>query len=441
MNEDERSTLLYQLALVKNANIGLVNTVISNIPSSSDGIILVLGALARSGNYTIQKIIVDELLKRLNTALSSSNNEALTTLIYALGNSGSKLAITPLLSALQFSDSDIKISAIRSLASHLDQPSVQQAIITLLPFIDEDKILEEILKILIDGFENKILTHPRQELINAIIKSAIELKNPNLYEVAVKYLELLKIDWADIYLTLLKQQHDYGEVQRDRISDLHTNDSRIKRGSDWDENYSDYDVVASHYQRKSDVINYPYHKAYIWGRTFGVDNLNLKVGAGAFTGINISWANAGFKFFVKAVAKVDVFGITINVVDIEASSYTSKQTLSYKLYLKLGTRVEKNDNKIIKLSVDLIKNTTNIARSRDIFYLRWPIFVYIGTVNVYIRGTVSSEMDIGICASLSIPPPTAKGDANTKVSINLRVTGGAYASLLVSCYNIVILSW
>ena len=431
MNEDERSALLYQLALVKNANLDLVNTFISSIPSNDDGMILVLGALARNNNFTIQKIIVDELLKRFNTALSSNNNEALTTLIYALGNSGSKLAISPVLSALQFDDIDIQISAIRSLTSHLDQPDVQQAIITLLPLTDEDKILEEILNILIDAYENKILTYPRQALINAIINSAVELENPNLYELIVKYLEQLKIDWADVYLDILRQQHNYGEVQRDCISDLHKNDSRIKRGSDWDENTSDYDVVASYYQRKSDVINYPYHKAYIWGRKFGEDNLNMEVGAGAFAGLNISWTNAGFKFFAKAVAKVNVFGTTIDVVDMEASSYTSEQTLTYKLYLKLGTTVEKNDNKIIKLSIDLIKNTANIARSKDIFHMSWPIFIYIGTINVYIKGTVSSEINIAVCASLSIPPPTAKGDANTKLSVNLRVSGGAYASLLV----------
>ena len=81
----------------------------------------------------------------------------MTTLIYALGNSGSKLAVLPILSTLQYDNIDIQISAIRSLASHLDQPVVQQAIITLLPLTDEDKILEEILKILIDSFESKIL--------------------------------------------------------------------------------------------------------------------------------------------------------------------------------------------------------------------------------------------------------------------------------------------
>ena len=82
------------------------------------------------------------------------------------------------------------------------------------------------------------------------------------------------------------------------------------------------------------------HKAYIWGDTFGVDKLSMKVGVGAFAGINISLASLGFKFFSKAAAKVSVFGRSINVVDIEASGYTQKNNLVYKLYLKLGSSVQ-----------------------------------------------------------------------------------------------------
>ena len=136
LNEDEQNALLHQLASIINASLDLVNTVISHITNSDDDIVPVLGALARTNNFTIQKVVIDELLARLNTALSSSDNEAVTTLIYALGNSGSQLAVLPLLYTLQYDDIDIQISAIRGLASHLDQPVVQQAIITLLSSTD-----------------------------------------------------------------------------------------------------------------------------------------------------------------------------------------------------------------------------------------------------------------------------------------------------------------
>ena len=432
LNEDERNALLYQIALIKNANLDLVNIVIDSIHSNDDGIILVLGALARNNNVTIQEVIIDELLQRLNTVLSFHNNEAVTTLIYALGNSGSELAISPLLSTLQYDDIDIQISAIRSLASHLDQPVVQQAIVTLLPLTDEDKVLEEILKILIDAFENKILTSPSEELINAIINSAIQLENPNLYELVAKYLHHLKTDGIDIYLSLLKQQHNYGEVQHERISDLYNNDYRVKRGSDWDENNTCYDVVASYSQRKSDVINYPFHKAYIYCKTFGVDKLNMKVGAGAFAGININSTGIGIKFYAKAAAKVYVFGRRFNVLDMEASGSTSGNTLVYKFYLKQGNSVDKNEIKKIELEVNPKKDTTDIAKSRQIFYMRWPIFVFVTSINVYIKGTVSSRMNNGICANMSFIPLTARGIIDEKLSLDLKVTGGTFVSLLVN---------
>ena len=298
--------MLYQLVLLKNANLDLVNTVISSIPSNDDVIILVLGALARNSNIKIQKIVVDELLRRLNAVLSSSNTEAMSIVIYALGNTGSKTAIFPLLSILQYDDIDIQIAAIRSLGSHLDEPIVQKGIINSLRLTDEDKVLEEILKILIDAFENMILTNPSKELIGALINSAIQLESPNLYELLAKYLHQVNTDEVDIYIDLLKQQHNYGDLQREVISDVHTNESRVKRGSDWDQYYSDYDVVASYSQRRSDVTNYPNHRAYIWGKTFGVDKLNMKVGVGAFAGIYINPTIVRFKFYAKAVAKVNV---------------------------------------------------------------------------------------------------------------------------------------
>jgi len=422
--------LLHQLVLLKNANLDLVNTVISTISSDDDGTILVLGALARNNNITIQKVVVDELLSRLDMVLTS---EAMAILIYALGNTGSKLAIFPLLSTLQYDDIDIQISTIRSLGSHLDEPTVQQAIITFLPLTDEDKILEEILKIMIDAFENMILTNPSKELIDSLINSTIQLENPNLYELLAKYLYHLKIDGVDVYLDLLKQQHNYGDLQHDSVSDMYKNDSRVKRGSDWDENDSDYNVVASYYQRRSDVTKYPNHKAYIWGKSFGVSKMNMEVGAGAFSGLNINLADAGFKFYAKIAAKVNIFGLTINVLDMEVSIGASMKALHYKIYLKQGSTVEIDRGVNILLFSVPKKYTTTISKTREIFSRRWPIFIYVGTLNVDIKGELIAAMKICYCAKVEYPPILGiKGSIVPELSLSLRVTAGTYTSILVN---------
>ena len=279
VEDEEKNVLLYQLMQLSNAGLHLVDTIISTNPSNDDNIILVLGALGRNSNTTVQKYIVDELLKRLSVAIITTNStDTLSTLTYALGNSGSKLAIDALLSSLKHDDIDVQISAIRSLGYHLDQPIVQDAFIVCLSLTDEDKVLEEILMAMVDAFDSTmILTNPSKELLNATIRCAIKLKNPNLYELLINYLQKINDD-VEFYLNLLKQQDNYGEVDREHISDVSGIDSRVKRGSDWDEYNPDYDVVASYSQQKDDdVTNYPHHKAYIWGKTYGVDNSMLKL--------------------------------------------------------------------------------------------------------------------------------------------------------------------
>ena len=435
LNKEERSALLYQIALVKNTSLDLVNTVISSISSSNDAIILVLGALAKDNNLAIQKVVIGEIVQRLNTLLSFNDTKTMTTLIYALGNTESKLAVPYLLPILEFNDVDIQISALRSLATHLDLPVVQAAIIVGLLPTDEDKILEETLKILIEAFRNMVLTNPSKELLVAITNSAIKLENPNLYELLEKYLRQLKANGVDIYLELLKQQHNYGEMQHDHISDLYKNDSRIKRGSDWDQQYSDYDVVASYSQRRSDVIDYPSHRAYIWGKTFGVDKLSLKVGAGAFAGQYVSFTNIRFKFYSKVAANIEVFGETIKVVDIETSGkYDSGNTLDYRTYISQGYSVGLNDNKKRNLGSRLQKFTESVSRSKQIFYRRWPIFVYVGTVNVYLEGSLTSQVNFDLCGKKSIQTLMAEVNLGAKLSFSLRVSGGAFASLLVNYF-------
>ena len=411
---------------LSNVSLHLVNAIINTNPSNDDSIILVLGALGRNSDVTVQNVIVDELLKRLKVATTSTNStEVLSTLTYALGNSGSKLAIHALLSSIQHDDIDVQISAIRSLGYHLDQPIVQDAFIVSLTLTDEDKVLEEILMTFLDAFDSMILTTPSKELLNAIVNCAIKLENPNLYELLIEYLQKIDVD-VEVYLNLLKQQDNYGEVDREHISDTNGIDSRIKRGSDWDEYNSDYNVVASYSQRRSDVTTYPYHRAYIWGKTYGVDKLSLKVGAGAFIGAS---CYKRFKVFAKGAAKAEVFGRTFNLAHLEYSDYTSNNYLYHRVYVKLGSHVAKNvfTSKYIGYCHNNQKNLWSTSEYQ-VFDLRFDIFVFVGTIGVYIRGYVSSRGDLNLCAC----PSKVSACGNVEPSLSLRVGGGASASLLVS---------
>ena len=413
--------------LIKNVSLDLVNTVISSITSNDDDLILVLGALARNSNFTIQKLVVDEILARLNVASSSSNNEEMITLIYALGNSGSKLAISPLLSILQYDDIDIQISAIRNLVSHLDQPAVQQAIITSLLLTDEDIIFEEILNILINAFENKILMSPSEKLINAIINGAIQLDNPNMYELVAIYLYQLKTEGIDIYLDLLKRQHNYGDLQNNHMN---KNNSKVKRGTDWDEYDSDYNLISSYSSRRSDVSNYPNHKAYIWAHTTGVSELSMRIGAGVFCGMAVSSASAGLKLYSKAAATAYVFGRTYDVADLSTSTYTSGTNLYHSFYVNRGGYTYRSSSK--KTNPDGKRQTNYYSGSGRISSPTIRIYVYVGYMSVNFRVSASTEVSAGTRACSSYPPPTAKASIDATLSSTLSVSADASTTLLVS---------
>ena len=426
LDEDERNVLLHQITLLSNASAELVNTIINLNPSDDDSLLLVLGALARRSDDIIQTVIVRELLKRLNNPTSVNSTNGITTLTYALGNTGSKQVLDYILSSLGHHDNDVQIAAIRSLGVHFDQPAIQQSIKTLLASTEEDKILEEVLMALIDAVDNKVLTNPCEELINATVASAIKLENPNLYELLIMYLQKIDTQSVDSYITVLLQQHNSGDINRDTVSE---HNSRIKRGSDWDEWNSDYDVVASYSQRRDDVSSYPYHKAYIWGKKFGVDKLNLKVGVGAFIGAYCtSSTQKRLKAFAKGAAKVQVFGRTYNIAHLEYLDYTSGDYLYHRVYVKLGWRVFTNIKRNYYLGSCRSQsyplwNTGEFT----VFNLRFDIFVYVGTIGIYIRGSVSSTGDASICTC----PSTVRACADVKPSLTLKVSGGASASLLV----------
>ena len=76
------------------------------------------------------------------------------------------------------------------------------------------------------------------------------------------------------------------------------------------------------------------------------------------------------------------------------------------------------------------KNQKNLWSTSEyqVFDLRFDIFVFVGTIGVYVRGYVSSRGDLNLCAC----PSKVSACGNVEPSVSLRVGGGASASLLVS---------
>ena len=431
LNQDEKDALLHQLTQMNKANSDLVNTLISLNSSNDDNMMLVLGALARDNSEAIQTIVVSELLRRVE---NSTDINTITTITYALGNTGSKLALNALLFSLGYDIVDIKISAVRSLKDHVDLPVVQECLIVLLASMEEDKLLEEVLLMLINAFNNEVLTNPSEELINATVSSAIKLENPNLYELLIIYLHKTSNKNANTYVESLRRQ-----IKPDTVSSIFRSerDSRIKRGSGWDEVNSNYDVVASYSQRRSDVTTYPYHRGYIWERNFGASKLRLRVGAGAFAGAYYDKnTDKQSKVFAKYTAVLELFDKTFSVADLEFSDVTSGTNLTRKKYAKFGQKVYLSNSSSFTLGNTCRERSNTLwdESKYEIFNVEFPIPVYIGTVGVYITGYVGSKGDSSAknCACSKV----VHSCADAKLSLSLTVGGGADASFLVSLKNI-----
>ena len=430
LSEDERDVLLYQLAQLSKAESELIDSVINAMPSNEDNLLLILGALARNNNAAIQTKVVQELIKRLNAAKSTSNStETVVSINYALGNTGSQLAINALLSSLSHDDVDTKISVIRGIGIHLDQPAVQQALITLMKSSTEDSVLEEVLTILKDAFNNRVLQNPSKELMTAVVDMTIRLENANLYELVIQYLTLVGTNETQRMINIIIQQQNYGQATNEHVTDM-VGGSRIKRNSEWNSTSSSYyDLVASYSQRSDDVATYPVHKAYIWGNQYGVSKLNLRVGAGAFVGVYCGDFNKRMKMFAKAKAQVHVLGKNIDVAHLEYSDYLSNNYLYHKVYVKLGSSVLKNVNEQYNLTCRTTqKNLWDI--NYTLFNLRFGFFLYVATIDFEIRATVSTRGDINSCNC----PGSLVACANVVPSVTLHASGGASASLLVSNY-------
>ena len=425
--EEEQDALLQQLIQLNKPESNLVDTVISINPSNDDNLVLVLGALARNNDAVIQSKVVKELLRRLSIVKSSGNSSKVVVFMnYALGNTGSQLAIDALLSSLNHEDINIQISAIRGLDVHIDQPSVQQALIILLKTSTEDAVLEEVLTILVDAFNNKVLRDPSKDLLNAIVDMTIKVENANLYELLIQYLKLVGSNESQGMINIIMQQRNYGQTKNDHISDT-AGGSRIKRGSDWDQYSSDYNLVASLAQRQNDVRSYPTHKAYIWGTKYGISRLNLKVGVGAFIGAYCGGTTNRFKVFGKAVAKVHALGSDYNIAHLEYSDHTSGNYLYHQVYVRLGSAVIKN---VYDRSTVCINSGGNLwDSSRTVFNRRISYFVFIGILSFNIRATASTTGTADVC---NMCPSTSKACVNLRPSVTLRLTGGGQLSFIVS---------
>ena len=160
------------------------------------------------------------------------------------------------------------------------------------------------------------------ELQTALVASAVQLGDVELAELVLSFVETFETPESE------------GLVEA--LEDIKSS-NRGRRGTDWDESNSDYNIVASQGSRAADVRNYPNHRAYIWGKTLGISQANLKLGAGFFLGHHPTCPN--IKAFAKAIVQANLLRWSWTILHVEALLEKTDSQLRAKRYFRVNSNV------------------------------------------------------------------------------------------------------
>ena len=234
--------------------------------ATTDSLLLAYGALAATASSSVQQHIVHFLKRRLVQQRESNATTTIIHLLHALGNTGSQLTVNLLLDYLMHSDSaEVQIAAIDAMRKLTSQQPVQDAFITILESNPQEHIVEAITNTLVIGLEHSqimgLCIGENIQILNALVTSALDFSNnTHLHQLILSYLETVKS----------------AESQKLQKSLEKLASKRPKRGTDWDQSSSTYDLVASQSSRRSDVTTYPRHRAYLWGNRSGPSDINVE---------------------------------------------------------------------------------------------------------------------------------------------------------------------
>jgi len=147
---------------------------------------------------------------------------------------------------------------------------------------------------------------PNLSLLHAVVTAALKLNSDHsLHLMLVEYLKDLETPEASELAKMVKEHISVAQHFRN------------KRGADWDETNAVYDLISPIGTCRADVINYPQHRAYIIGKTFGARFLNVQFAGGIFLGASEHCDN--LKAFGGGSGKVTIFGETGTIFAVELS--------------------------------------------------------------------------------------------------------------------------
>ena len=396
---------------------------IDSSPTSVDPLLLAYGALASDKQDGIQTSVVKDLIDRLErleaTVEFSKKLHPLIHNIHALGNTDSELVIETVLKYLNSTNIDVQLASINALKAHSVDQRVQEQLQDFILSAQFQDQIEAIVQMLIEALD-KVKDKESHNIYVDALASIDFFEDSKLHSLVTHYLQKLGTKHALDYDNVLQT------VERPDNEDDTFDDARVRRGSDWDASSSIYNLIASYSSRRSDVINHPLHKAYIWDKKFGISKVYAQMAAGGFAGIKQN--GNGYKLFGKVIAQGHAFGRTSTALRAEFLRERTGNSIYQKIYAIVVGKTLVNDAGTLYIPSGCNTYTKNLySSSVRIFQFRYSVFIYVGTLDFYVGMTAK----LGLKVKASVCETTVKACASLIPSLTLRAEGGASATILV----------
>ena len=386
MDDEEKEAVILYIALAANPHpqfVARLEGLISSDVHSTDPILLAYGAIVPRASPELQQRMVLFLTSRLPEA--ETNSTSLVHHILSLGNSGSPQTSTHLIDYLSHPETDIQLIAIFAMRFMMSVPAIQKSLNEMLihPDITDDHAAV-LAKALLYGYEReKTENEPKtysKSLAEALVAHSMNTDNHDLHTALSSYLHSIGTEDS---LSLLQFMHLVKAQASNKVSNV----TRLKRGTtQWDKWNTDYNLVASYADRRSDVKKYKNKLAYIWGKRFGGGDIYAQLQAGGFIGVSDS---GDYKLFGHAVAKANCYDRSLTIVDSLISRTKDSKSAVSRLYTVVLGRTLTNvhytqDPSACKnIAKNLYKGT-----KYTVFDFYYTVHVVVGSLNFHLTTTM-----------------------------------------------------
>ena len=340
--------------------------------------------------------------------------------IHALGNTGSLFALDNIVAFHNHSAIEVQLASISAMRKLINNPHVEETLYSILhttPASYEHVVaIAETLSEGVKYLEERDIDYtPSMELQTALVVSAVQIGDVELAELVLSLVETFETPESEGLVDALE------DIKRS---------SRGRRGTDWDESNSDYNIVASQGSRAADVRNYPNHTAYIWGKTLGISQANLTLGAGFFLGHHPTCPN--IKAFAKAIVQANLLHWSWTILHVEALLEKTDSQLRAKRYFRVNSNVHVDWDRTINYTTTFCTTFSRTVPSPryNLPRVSYSIFIYVGTLTLYLQPYVQGHMDLG--AELCGNSTSLQAFGSIGLRVSYTVEGGVTGNLLVS---------